>query len=358
MNWQPWAWSAGTLIVGAAAGWLLSRGLFAVLAAGARRSGSVVESSLLERGRRPACLLLPLLVTLVALPAARLPAAVTAVVQRLLSLGLVAAIAWVIIASSLVFGDLLLARNRIDVQDNRVAREIETRIVVLQRVLVVVVGTVALAMMLLSFPTVQRLGASLLASAGLAGLVAGIAARPVLTNLLAGLQIAVTQPIRIEDVVIVEGEWGWIEEITSTYVVVRIWDLRRLVLPLSYFIEHPFQNWTRRTADLLGTVYLYADYTVPVEEVRTELHRILQATDMWNGQTWGLQVTEADEHAVQLRCLMSASDSNVAWSLRCHVREELIAFLQQRHPDCLPRARLELASDAAAGTGHPSGAGG
>jgi hypothetical protein len=200
--------------------------------------------------------------------------------------------------------------------------------------------------MLMTFPAIRHVGITLFASAGLAGLVAGMAARSTLSNLLAGVQIALTEPIRLDDVVIVEGEWGWIEEIGTTYVVVRIWDLRRLVVPLSYFIEHPFQNWTRVTSDLLGTVFVYTDYRVPVDEVRVELHRILQASGMWDGKAWGLQVTDATEHTLQLRALMSATDSSTAWDLRCHVREKLIALLQQRYPQSLPRVRAELDGNA------------
>jgi hypothetical protein len=169
-----------------------------------------------------------------------------------------------------------------------------------------------------------------------------MAARPALSNLIAGIQIALTQPIRIEDVVIVENEWGWIEEIGTTYVVVRIWDLRRLVVPLSYFIEQPFQNWTRRTTDLLGTVTVYVDYTVPVDEVRRELLRTLQSSGLWDGKAWGLQVTEASEQTVGLRALMSAPDSGRVWDLRCYVRERLIAFLQERYPEHLPKTRAEI----------------
>ena len=169
-----------------------------------------------------------------------------------------------------------------------------------------------------------------------------MAARPTLSNLLAGVQIALTEPIRMDDVVIVEGEWGRIEEIGTTYIVVRIWDLRRLVVPLSYFIDHPFQNWTRTSADLLGTVYVYADYNVPVEEVRQELHRILKTSELWDGKTWGLQVTDATDHVLQLRALISAPDSGTAWDLRCHVRERLISYLQERHPSSLPRFRGDV----------------
>ena len=164
----------------------------------------------------------------------------------------------------------------------------------------------------------------------------------VLSNLIAGLQLALTQPVRLDDVVIVEGEWGWIEEITSTYVVVRIWDLRRLVIPLSHFIEKPFENWTRRTADILGTVYLHTDYTVPLEEVRKELTRIVEASPHWDGKVAGLVVTNAKEYTLEIRALVSAVDSSKAWNLRCEVREKLIAFLQREYPQCLPRLRAEF----------------
>jgi hypothetical protein len=194
----------------------------------------------------------------------------------------------------------------------------------------------------MSIPSIRQIGITLFASAGIAGIVAGLAARPALTNLIAGVQLALTQPIRIDDVVIVEGEWGWIEEIRVTFVVVRIWDLRRLVVPLSYFIERPFQNWTRTKADILGTVFLYVDYTVPVQRVREELHRLLQADDLWDGEVWGLQVTNATDRTIELRALMGARNSEDAWNLRCHVREQLIDFLFREYPESLPRLRAEL----------------
>lgn len=191
-------------------------------------------------------------------------------------------------------------------RDNLAARRMRTRFLVLRRIAAVVIAFVTLSVMLMTFPSIRRLGLTMFASAGVAGLIVGLAARPMLTNVIAGLQLAFTQPIRIDDVVVVEGEWGWVEEIGTTYVVVRIWDLRRLVLPLSHFIERPFQNWTRATADILGAVYLYADYTLPVEEVRKELLAILESSGLWDGKAWGLQVTDATEHTLQLRALMSA----------------------------------------------------
>jgi small-conductance mechanosensitive channel len=233
------------------------------------------------------------------------------------------------------------------------ARRIRTQSQVFRRIGIMGVGFVTLATMLMTFPNVRHVGVSLFASAGVAGLVAGLAARPVLTNLIAGVQIALTEPIRIDDVVIVEGEWGRIEEIAMTYVVVRIWDLRRLVVPLSYFIEKPFQNWTRATADLLGTVYIYTDYCVPVDEVRKELRRILETSGMWDGRVCVLQVTNSTDRAVELRALMSAPNSGTAWDLRCYVRERLIQFVREHYPESLPRTRAEVQgtfrSDASGG---------
>ncbi len=170
----------------------------------------------------------------------------------------------------------------------------------------------------------------------------GLAAQRTISTLLAGIQIAITQPIRVDDVVIVENEWGRIEEITFAYVVVRIWDLRRLILPITHFIEKPFQNWTRVTADILGTVFIYVDYTGPVQAIREELHRILKSTDLWDGKAWVLQVTHATERTVELRALMSAQDAPTAWNLRCEVRERLIEFVQRNYPDGLPKVRAEV----------------
>ena len=188
----------------------------------------------------------------------------------------------------------------------------------------------------------RQYGVSLFASAGAAGLVVGLSARPLLSNLIAGIQLALTQPIRIEDAVVVEGEWGWIETITSTYVVIRIWDLRRLIVPLTYFIEKPFQNWTHQSADLLGSVMLNVDYTVPVDRVREKLKEIVTGNPLWDGKVQVVQVTDTPNNMVQLRALVSARNSGQAWDLRCEVREKLIAFLQAEYPHALPRQRAEL----------------
>jgi small-conductance mechanosensitive channel len=189
---------------------------------------------------------------------------------------------------------------------------------------------------------VKQYGVSLIASAGAAGIVVGLALRPLLTNLFAGIQLAVTQPIRIGDAVIVENEWGWVEEITGTYVVIKLWDWRRMVVPLSYFLEKPFQNWTRQSTDLIGTVLLWVDYTVPVAPIRLKLEEIAKASRLWDGQVVNLQVVDSNERAVQLRALVSARTSPQAWDLRCEVREKLILFLQEEFPGALPKQRAEL----------------
>jgi small-conductance mechanosensitive channel len=228
------------------------------------------------------------------------------------------------------------------VKDNLEARKIYTQVKVLKKIAVVVIVVFTTASMLMVFDSVRQLGTSILASAGVVGIIIGFAAQRSIATVLAGFQIAMTQPIRLDDVVIVEDEWGRIEEITLTYVVVRIWDLRRLIVPINYFTEKPFQNWTRVSADLLGTVYLYCDYALPVEAVRAELQRLLQASPLWDGKVANVQVTDATEKALQLRALMSASDASKLWDLRCAVREQLLGFLQRKYPDSLPRLRAEL----------------
>ena len=347
-HWANWLWSLATVTVAAILGLFLHAIAFAIFARFARRTSSAVDDSLVRNARGPLRLILPVLAILLALPFAPLPHVVLDPLHHAVGLGLIAAIAWLAIAMIAVVEDILTAHHAVDVADNLAARRIRTQVEVLRQIVVFVIILVALAVMLMTFPSIRHLGESLFASAGLAALLAGLAARSTFSNLLAGVQIAFTQPMRLDDVVIVEGEWGWVEEIRTTYVVVRIWDLRRLIVPLSYFIEKPFQNWTRNTADLLGTVFLYTDYTIPVEEVRQEFHRVLEASKMWDGKVWGLQVTNASEHTLELRALMSAPNGPSAFDLRCYVRERLIQFLQEKYPESLPRVRAELARDKAA----------
>ena len=256
--------------------------------------------------------------------------------------------AWLLIRFVYGFDDFIESRLGLDVPDNLDARRTITQLRVLRSVVICFIAFTALVVVLLSFEGARQIGAGLLASAGVAGLVIGLAAQRVLGNLLAGFQIAVTQPIRIDDVVVVENEWGRIEEITLSYVVVRIWDDRRMILPISYFIEKPFTNWTRSSSQILGTVFLYVDYTVPVHALRGELDRIVEASPHWDGRAKGLVVTGSREHTLELRALISARDGGEAWNLRCEVREGLVTFLQREYPGALPRFRTELVREEAA----------
>ena len=208
--------------------------------------------------------------------------------------------------------------------------------------LVAIIVVVAVSIVLLSFDSMQKIGAGLLTGVGLGGIIVGFAAQRSLGNLLAGFQIAFTQPIRIDDVLVVEGEWGKVEEITLTYVVVNIWDKRRLILPIQYFIEQPFQNWTRTTAEILGTVFLYTDFRVPLDALRNELTRVLRGHPLWDGNVDVLQVTDVRERTLEIRALMSCRNSGDAWDLRCAVREQLIRFLQANYPWALSRTRVEI----------------
>jgi small-conductance mechanosensitive channel len=340
--WQNWGWAvllvAGAIVLVVVGHWLVFRA--AELVAG--RTARVLDRSIVRHARGPVRLLVVLAAALVTLPALPLSPGVEAGVRHLVVLGLIGVVGWGLIELSWVGDDVVMARYPEDAENNLRARSVRTQVTVLRRVVAILVVVVAGAAMLMTFPGVQTLGASLLASAGIAGIALGLAVQPVLSNLVAGMQIAMTQPIRLDDVVVIDGEWGNVEEITSAYVVVRIWDQRRLVVPFSHIISQPFQNWTRWSADLLGTVFIYADYSVPVEEVREELHRILQASGMWDGKAWGLQVTNATERTLELRGLMSAPDSGTAWDLRCLVREQLASFLRERYPESLPRIRTEL----------------
>ena len=264
-----------------------------------------------------------------------------------LTLVTIAATAWLVAALLLVIEDTALARYRTDVADNRHARRIHTQVVMLRRVTVVVVAVVAVGVMLMTYPSVRTIGASLLASAGVAGVVAGLAAQSMLGNVFAGLQLAFSDAVRLDDVVVVEGEWGRVEELTLTYVVLHIWDDRRLIMPTTYFTTKPFQNWTRTRAAVLGTVELDADWSLPVPEMREEMRRFVEHAPLWDGRVCVLQVTEATGGMVRVRGLVSAADAGSLWDLRCMVREHLIAWVRDTRPTALPRWRAELADGAA-----------
>lgn len=265
--------------------------------------------------------------------------------MHLLKLLIIFFITWVVIRLIKLGRDIVLLRYDILEKDNLKARRVYTQFKILERILVFIVIVIAIAVALMTFEQIRSIGVSLFASAGVAGIILGFAAQKLIGNVLAGFQIALAQPIRIDDVVIVEKEWGWIEEITLTYVVVRIWDKRRLILPTTYFIEKPFQNWTRVSADILGTVFIYTDYTVPIDKLREELTRVLESDKNWDGKVNVLQVTDSTEKTMEIRALMSAVDSPSAWDLRVNVREKLIDFLQKNFPESLPKSRIDIARD-------------
>lgn len=340
-------WGRGTVIALGAVGLalLLHKIVFVALERLTRRTAGTVDDALVRHAKRPSRLIFMLFALVLVLPVLGIPEDVMNGIGRALSLVLTAAFGWLAFSLTQTINDIVADRYDLSVADNLKAREIHTRVRVLQRVLAVIILIVTASVILMAIPGIRQIGVTLFASAGIAGIVAGFAARPVLSNLLAGIQLALTQPIRIDDVVIVEGEWGWIEEIRMTFVVVRVWDLRRLIVPLSYFIETPFQNWTRKSADILGTVFFYTDYTVPVDRVREELHRILRDSNLWDGEVWGLQVTDATERDIELRALMGARNSSDAWNLRCQVREQLVEFLRREYPQALPRLRAEVTAE-------------
>ena len=302
--------------------------------------------SLLSATRALSRVTLVLIAMAIVLPMVPLDHQTTGIVARWLFVVFVVLLGWTSITALRLATDFYLTRTRVDAQSDPVARKHATQIQVLRRAITTVMIIITVAAALMTFSSVRQYGVSLIASAGAAGIVVGLAIRPLLTNLFAGIQLAITQPIRIGDAVIVENEWGWIEEITSTYVVIKVWDWRRLVVPLSYFLEKPFQNWTRQSTDLIGTVLLWVDYTVPVAPVRRKLEEIANGSRLWDGQVVNLQVVDSNERAVQLRALVSARSSPEAWDLRCEVREKLILFLQQEYPTALPKQRAELVDTA------------
>jgi len=342
VHWTSWAWSAGILAGSIFIALLVRWILFAILDHVAKRNPSVLKSSIIRHCENLTRWILPLLAIVIAVPTLPLPPIAKNAIQHAVGVALIGAVGWLIILITDVTIDVFEARYHMDTADNLLARKVQTQLNVLRRILDVLIIFITVGFALMTFPAIHQIGTSVLASAGVAGIVVGLAMKPTLSSLVAGIQIALTQPIRIDDVVVVNGEWGRIEEIHTFFVVVRIWDLRRLVLPLSYFIENPFENWTRTSAELLEYIYLWVDYSVPVDELRQEFTRILKSTPKWKGQVNVLQVTDSNDHAIQIRALMDATDSGQGWDLTCYVREQLITFLQQKYPQCLPRYRGEV----------------
>jgi len=342
LTWLP-AWVVGLVFIAAAlAAALVLHGLLVRAIRRGLRKRSEFTRSLAIRTRGPGRLALMFLAASWSVRVSPISGKEAAFIQHALLVSFIILVGWAVLTAVDIGAALYMKRYRIDVADNLLARKHLTQVRILRRAITVLVILLTAAFALMTIPAVRQLGVSLLAAGGAAGIIVGLALQPVLSNIMAGIQIALTQPIRIDDAVIVEGEWGVVEEITSAYVVIRIWDKRRLIVPLKYFLETPFQNWTRTTADLLGVVLLYLDYSTPLEPLRARLKEIVEASPLWDRQVVVLQVTDARERTMEVRCLVGARSAGEAFDLRCLVREKLIAFLQASYPHALPRDRLEL----------------
>jgi small-conductance mechanosensitive channel len=286
--------------------------------------------------------IVPVIGVIFALPILNLPPEYAGLLSKGSSILLIVAVAFIAFQAVNIVEKAVLTRYDITVADNLQARKIYTQVHVLGKTLYFIIGLFAVASILMLFEEVRHFGTSILASAGVVGIILGFAAQKTISNLFAGFQLAMTQPIRLDDVVVVEGEWGRVEEITLTYVVIHIWDDRRLVVPLSYFIEKPFQNWTRASAQLLGSVFVWVDYSLPLDETRKALKEIVETNPLWDKRFWNLQVTDATEKTMQLRVLATSADSPKSWDLRCDIREKLIAYIQKNHPQSLPQVRASF----------------
>lgn len=341
------AWTPGWVlsIIVLAAGALAALAIHQAVVAGVRKAMARRDEfwrELVRRTRRPTRLAALIVGLGVAAPLARLGAAPLDALSRALLIGFIVLCGWTALTALDIAALIYTRRFRIDVEDNLLARKHLTQTNILRRTIAALIVVLTVAFALMTFSGVRQYGVSLLASAGAAGIIAGLALQPFLTNLIAGIQIATTQPIRIDDAVIVEGEWGRIEEISSTYVVVKLWDWRRMVLPLTYFIQKPFQNWTRESASLIGTAMIYVDYSTPIEPLRRKLSEIAAGSKLWDGDVVNLAVTDLTERTMQVRCLVSARNAGEAFDLRCEVREKMLAYLQAEMPHALPRDRFDL----------------
>lgn len=328
---------AAAIVVGSA---LAHRLVWPILLRMASRS--TITEAVVRRIKRAAGWAVPIVAIQIALQGMPQEEAGLAFIEHLNGVLLIAMLTWLGVAAIQGVANGVILLHPAEVSDNLSARRIQTQTRVLARIAGGAVLVAGLAFVLMTFPRARQLGASVLASAGVVGLVAGIAAKSVFSNLLAGLHIALAQPIRLDDVLIIEGEWGRVEEITATYVVLRIWDERRLVIPLGWFMEHPFQNWTRTSADILGTVMLWVDFALPVQALRDEAKRLCEASSHWDRRVCVVQVTDTSETAMQVRILVSSRDSGANFDLRCELREGLLGYVQRKHPQALPRVRASV----------------
>lgn len=313
---------------------IISRGLF-------RNNGPTSTRQLLvNRLRLPLNYFLPFVFMESVLPFMRLSVVYNHYLDKTIQLLLIISFGFILIRVVKLFEDYITIHYDITKTDNLKERKVRTQIHFIRKLLILIIVLLTIGAVLLSFESLRKLGAGLLTGVGVGGIIIGFAAQKSLGNLLAGFQIALTQSIRIDDVLVVEGEWGRVEDITLTYVVLKIWDERRLILPITYFIEKPFQNWTRIGSAITGTVFIHMDYSLPLEPLRKEFIRLLENNPLWDGRIKAMQVTDAKVHTMEIRALMSARNSSDAFDLRCNIREKLIAFIQKTYPESLPQHRL------------------
>ncbi|HEU4550151.1 MAG TPA: mechanosensitive ion channel family protein [Rhizomicrobium sp.] len=340
-GWLPaWLVACILFIVIVSIGFVLQRVLIAWLSKRAAAWHPMLQSVFI-RTRRLGRYAIVLFALVLAVPLAPLTRDAELSVHHIFIALFIVLLGWIALAAANLFIDHYVHGLQLDAADNLMARKAATQMRIFRQATSVFLVLLTAAFALMSFDGVRQFGISLFASAGVAGIVAGLAARPMLENLIAGVQLALTQPVRLEDAVVIAGEWGWVEEINSTYIVVRLWDWRRLVVPLSYLFANPFTNWTRSSASIIGSVFVYADYTLPMDAVRAKAEEIVKASRLWDGQVVNVQVSDAREQAIEIRVLCSAADSPRAWDLRCEVREKLIAFIRDNFPESLPRVRRQ-----------------
>ncbi len=338
-HWLPeWAVISIIVAVFVFAGWAANQIVFALLKLAVRKR-DVFWRGTVGRARLKVRIAVMIAALALAVTVSPLDPEPSLAIRQTLLFGFILTVGWMLIGASDMWAVVYLRRFNMETEDNLVARKHVTQARILQRVAALLIGIVTLGLALLTIAEVRQWGLSLLASAGVVGIIAGLALQPFLTNMIAGIQIATAQPIRLDDSVVVEGEWGTVEEITSTYVVIKLWDWRRMVLPLSYFINTPFQNWTRETARLIGSAFLYVDYEAPIERLRAELERICRASAFWDGDVVSLQVTDITDRVAQIRCLASARNAPTAFDLRCEIREKMLAFMRDECPEALPTQR-------------------
>lgn len=330
------------VLVGLVIKFIITR-LFKLYAKKTDTSYSILRSILVNLGPAVAYFI-PLFLFNILSPLMRMNPVYYKPIDKTFEILLTISFAGLLVRSVRILEDYIYHTYDLNKVDNLKERKVRTQIQFIRKIIVVTIIFLTIAIILLSFESMRKIGTGLLTGVGIGGIIVGFAAQSSLGNLLAGFQIAFTQPIRIDDVLVVEGEWGRVEEITLTYVVLKIWDERRLILPINYFIQKPFQNWTRTSADILGTVFLYMDHTVPIDAIREEFERLIVKSNLWDKRVKVVQVTDVREHTIEIRVLMSSSTSSNAFDLRCYIRENLITFIQKNFPGSLPRSRNEISN--------------